>query len=160
MGNSINEEYFNCIAEDNINNKTINIINKCDTYIGYGSKKVLYAIRSLSIISFILNFIFLIFQFLKLKRSEKNKKNVMKTLFQILPLFDCIISLYWIISSFYFSQANDIKNSIGFCSFLSVFYQICFTFQFVMINGILIFFKKINLSPMEGLMKPNRDIFI
>ena len=26
MGNSINEEYFNCIAEDNINNKTINII--------------------------------------------------------------------------------------------------------------------------------------
>ena len=159
MGNAINKTYFNCIENDNDNN-SINIYNKCDTYIGFHSKKGLYAFRILSIISFILNLLFLIFQFLKIKKSKKTKKNVMRTLFQILPLFDCIISIYWIISSWYFSQAKDIKNSIGFCSFLSVFYQICFTFQFVMINGILIYFKKINLSPMVGLMKPIRDILI
>ena len=159
MGNAINETYFNCIEND-INNNSINILNKCDTYIGYHSKNGLYAFRILSIISFILNFLFLIFQFLKIKRSQKKKKNVMKTLFQILPFFDCIISLYWIISSFHYSQAKDIKNSKGFCSFLSAFYQICFTFQFVMINGILIYFKKINLSPMVGLMKPVKEILI
>ena len=159
MGNAINKTYFNCIENDNDNN-SINIYNKCDTYIGFHSQKGLYAFRILSIISFILNLLFLIFQFLKIKKSKKTKKNVMRTLFQILPLFDCIISIYWIISSWYFSQAKDIKNSIGFCSFLSVFYQICFTFQFVMINGILIYFKKINLSPMVGLMKPIRDILI
>ena len=159
MGNAINKTYFNCVENEN-NNNSINIFNKCDTFIGFHSKNGLYAIRSLSIISFILNFLFLIFQFLKIKKSQKYKKNVMRTLFQILPFFDCIISLYWIISSFHFSQAKDIKNSIGFCSFLSAFYQICFTFQFVMINCILIYFKKINLSPMEGLMKPIRDILI
>ena len=159
MGNAINKTYFNCLENDN-NNNSINIFNKCDTFIGFHSKNGLYAIRILSIISFILNFLFLIFQFLKIKKSQKYKKNVMRTLFQILPFFDCVISLYWIISSFHFSQAKDIKNSIGFCSFLSAFYQICFTFQFVMINCILIYFKKINLSPMEGLMKPIRDILI
>ena len=159
MGNAINKTYFNCIENDT-NNNSISLYNKCDTYIGFHSRKGLYAFRILSIISFILNFLFLIFQFLKIKRSKKTKKNVMRTLFQILPLFDCILSIYWIISSWYYSQAKDIKNSIGFCSFLSVFYQICFTFQFVMINGILIYFKKINLSPMVGLMKPMRDILI
>ena len=159
MGNAINDTYFNCIENDNDNN-SINIFNRCDTYIGFHSNKGLYAFRILSIISFILNFLFLIFQFLKIKKSQKYKKNVMRTLFQILPFFDCIISIYWIISSWHFSQVKDIKNSIGFCTFLSAFYQICFTFQFVMINCILIYFKKINLSPMVGLMKPVKDILI
>jgi len=157
MSNGFNESYFNCIEEKE---KIKNIFQNCDTYIGYGKKGALYTIRALSIISLILNLFFLIFQFIKIRRKAKNnrRKTTMRALFQILPLFDCIISVYWIISSFYFSKARDIKNNMGFCTFLSVFYQICFTFQFIMINCILIYFKRINLSPMEGILKPKRNI--
>ena len=158
MSKGFNESYFNCI--ENNNNNLKNIFQNCDSYIGYGTEGVLYAIRALSIISLLLNLFFLIFQFMKIRRKakENRRKITMRSLFQILPLFDCILSIYWIISSFHFSQARDIKNSIGFCSFLSVFYQVCFTFQFMMINCILIYFKRINLSPMEGILKPGRNI--
>ena len=160
MGKAINESFFSCNEDYNNKNIKNKVFIRCDTYIGYGTKKGLYAIRTLSIISLILNFLFLIFQFLKIKRNKnKNKrKTAMRTMFQILPFFDCILSIYWIISSFHFSQAIDIKNSIAFCTFLSVFYQVSFTFQFIMINCILIHFKKINLSPMEGILKPKRNI--
>ena len=154
-----NKELFDC-NESNITNVTI--IDYCSTFIGFGSKIGVNAIRSLSIIGFTLNFIFLIFQHLRIrrKRAKNNRKNSMRKLFQILPLFDCITSIYWIISSFYFVQAKDIKNDMFFCFEMSFFYLICFTFQFTMINCILIHFRKINLNPLQGILKPNRNVII
>ena len=84
----------------------------------------------------------------------------MRQLFQILPLFDIITSIYWIISSFKFVQAIDLYNNFEFCSSLAIIYLIFFTFQFVMINFILIHFRKINLNPMEGILKPNKNVII
>ena len=149
------ESLFNCSEDDDID-----IFQKCDTYIGYGNKGGLYAIRALSIISLIINILYLIFQYfnIKKKKNKNKRKTTMRILFQILPFFDCILSIYWIISSFHFSKAKDINDDIGFCKALSVFYQVCFTFQFIMINIILIHFKKISLSPMEGILKTKRNI--
>ena len=125
---TINSTLFYCIESNttsntnNTNNTNINeeidIIDDCSTYIGFGSKIGVNAIRSLSIIGFTLNFVFLIFQNLRLRRKKKKnrRKNSMRKLFQILPLFDCITSIYWIISSFYFVQARDIKNNLDLCS--------------------------------------------
>jgi len=164
----INQTFFDCI-ETNISNSNSNnnieevdILDDCSTYIGFGSESGAIAIKVVSIIGFVLNFIFLIFQHLKIKRKKKNnrRKNSMRRLFQILPLFDCITSAYWIISSFYFTQARDIKNNPQFCSGLSTFYLVCFTFQFVMINFILIHFRKINMNPMEGILKPSMNLLI
>ena len=147
--------------EDNVTEE-IDILNDCSTYIGFSSKEGVIAIRVLSIIGFLLNFIFLIFQHLRIKRKKKkNRRKIsMRKLYQILPFFDCITSIYWIISSFYFETAKDIKMHSRFCSILSNFYLVCFTFQFVMINCILIHFRKINLNPMQGILKPNRNVFI
>ena len=162
----MNQTFYNCIetnmSDINNNIEEIDILDDCSTYIGFGSESGVIAIRVLSIIGFVLNFIFLIFQHLKIKRKKKKnrRKNSMRRLFQILPLFDCITSVYWIISSFYFVQARDIKNNISFCSGLSTFYLVCFTFQFVMINFILIHFRKINLNPMEGILKPSMNLLI
>ena len=155
MGGGFDKSFFTCNGNNNNN-----IFQKCDTYIGYGTKGGLYAIRVFSIISLVLNFAFLIFQYIRIRRKKKlnKRRTTMRTLFQILPLFDCIISIYWIISSFHFSKAEDINNGIGFCAFLSFFYQACFTFQFVMINCILIYFKRISLSPMDGILKTKRNI--
>ena len=155
MSSGFNESHFECTGNNNSD-----IFQNCTTYIGYGTRGGLYAIRTLSIISFILNFVFLIYQFIKIrkKRKENKRKTTLMILFQILPLFDCILSIYWIISSFHFSQAQDIDNGIGFCAFLSFFYQACFSFQFVMINCILFYFKRINICPMDGILKTHRNI--
>ena len=166
---NINKALFDCIESNITNDKEDSnmteemfIIDDCSTFIGFGSKIGVNAIRSLSLIGFTLNFSFLIFQHLRIrrKRAKNNRKNSMRKLFQILPLFDCITSIYWIISSFYFIQAKDIKNDIDFCSGMSFFYFICFTFQFAMINCILIHFRKINLNPLYGILKPNRNVII
>ena len=166
---NVDQTLFNCIEENIINNSNsnstspeIDILDDCSTYVGFGSMKIVNSIRSLSIIGFTLNFIFLIFQFLRIKRKKKKniRKNSMRQLFQILPLFDCITSIYWIISSFIFVQAKDIKKNIDFCSGLAFLYIVCFTFQFVMINCILIHFRKINLNPMDGILKPNKNVII
>ena len=162
----VNETLFDCIEENitnNSDNKTeIGILDDCSRYIGFSSMKVVNAIRILSIIGFILNFIFLIFQFLRIKRkkNKNGRKNSMRKLFQILPFFDCITCIYWIISSFKLVQAKDIKNNINFCSGLAFLYIVCFTFQFIMINCILIHFRKINLNPMEGILKPYKNVII
>ena len=84
----------------------------------------------------------------------------MRQLFQILPLFDIITSIYWIISSFKFVQAKDLANNFEFCSSLAMVYLIDFTFQFVMINFILIHFRKINLNPLDGILRPNKNVVI
>ena len=67
MSVGFNESYFDCIE----NSDNVNIFQSCDTYIGYGTKGGVYAIRTLSIISLILNFLFLIFQFIKIRRKKR-----------------------------------------------------------------------------------------
>ena len=160
MSKAFNKTFFSCI--ESTNNISLDILDDCDTYIGFGSKAGLYTIRTFSIISLILNFFFLVFQFIRIKGKTitNRRKTSMRKLFQIIPLLDCIISIYWIISSFTFSQAIDIKNNSNFCIFLSSLYQICFTFQFLMINCILIHFKSVNLNPKDGILKPNRNLFL
>ena len=162
----VNDTLFSCI-EENINNytennSTIDILMKCSTNIGYCKKNGVYGIRALSIIGFLLNFIFLIFQFLRIKRKKRKnqRKNSMRKLFQILPLFDCITSIYWIISSFKFPKAIDIRDNVNYCAGLAFLYIVCFTFQLVMINCILIHFRKINLNPMDGILKPHKNVII
>ena len=156
----LNKELFYCINKNISEN--VDILDDCTSFIGFGSKKGVNAIRTLSILGFILNFIFLIFQHLRIKRKKnKNKRKIsMRKLFQILPLFDLITSIYWIISSFYFIQAKDIKNHIDFCSGLSFFYLITFTFQFTMINFLLVHFRNVSLNPLEGILKSKRNVLI
>jgi len=158
----INNTLFSCINKTDNITENIDILDDCSTYIGFGSENGVYAIRVISILSFLLNFIFLIFQHLRIRRKKKkNRRKIsMRKLYQILPLFDSISSIYWIISSFFFKQAQDIYDNYNFCSILSIFYLVSFTFQFVMINCILIHFRKINLNPMQGILKPNRNVFI
>ena len=164
----VNEALFNCTEEiannSDINGTTkeIDILLQCSTNIGYCKKNGVYGIRAISIIGFLLNFIFLIFQFLRIKRKKKknHRKNSMRKLFQILPLFDCITSIYWIISSFKFPKAIYIRDNINFCAGLAFLYIVCFTFQLVMINCILIHFRKINLNPMEGILKPHKNVIM
>lgn len=71
----INKKLFGCLESiiDNNTNITdeMHIIDNCSSFIGYGSEIGVYAFRSLSILGFISNFIFLIFQHLRIKKKKK-----------------------------------------------------------------------------------------
>ena len=82
----------------------------------------------------------------------------MTKLFAVLPVLDCITSIYWIISSLVFQNAEEIQNKKIGCQILSIIYFSVFTFEFIFINFILIHFRKISLNPIEGILKPGKNI--
>ncbi len=151
--------FFNTTFSCNDNSSDIR--DDCSTPIGFFSNKGVLAIFILSIIGFILNFIFLLFQCIRLRRKGKTiaRKISMRKLLQILPLFDSITAIYWIISSYYFKTAQDIDNNQTSCELLSIIYLVFYTFQFVMINFILLHFRRINLNPLTGILKPYIHVF-
>ena len=147
----VNRNYFECNEDETFAN--------CDTIIGYSFNPHVPIIFLLfSIIGLILN-LFLIIDFIRKKNSNSSRKqSSMKKLFVVLPILDSITSLYWILSSAVFYKAERINNNIELCSFLSILYLSVFTFEFIFINFILIHFRKISLNPIEGILKPEKNI--
>ena len=149
----INRGYFKCTENSKFHD--------CNAFIGYSYYKCVPIIFLLfSVIGLILNLL-LIIDFIRKKNSNSSRKqSSMKKLFVVLPILDSITSLYWIISTTVFWNAKEINNHIGLCSILSVLYLSVFTFEFIFINFILIHFRKISLNPIEGILKPDKNIFI
>ena len=157
----INEDYFRCnnnitsIFPDNENNYV-----KCNALIGYSyNDAVPISFLIIAIIGFVLN-ILLIKDFIVKTNTSNRKQSSMKKLFTVLPVLDSITSLYWIISAVAFRNAQKIYDHRGGCAFLSVIYFSVFTFEFIFINFILIHFRKISLNPIEGILKPGKNIKI
>ena len=158
-----NIENFKCDNKSIIQNGSQNNDNfthvDCQIFIGYTyndiSPKIFLAI---AIIGLILNLILIIDFIIKKSSSQSRKQSSMKQLFTILPILDCITSIYWIISSIKFKNAQTIKENQLFCGILSIAYFFIFTFEFIFINFILIHFRKISLNPIEGILKPGKNI--
>ena len=168
MGNIIENNNFDCINNDNneLNNNSSSIIPflnnsnvDCNTIIGYcrnGFIPILFLI--ISFIGLILN-IYIIKNFFKKKNnSNSRKQSSMKKLFATLPILDSITCLYWIISSVAFWKAEKIESYKKSCTALSIIYFSVYTFEFIFINFILIHFRKISLNPIEGILKPGKNL--
>lgn len=158
----IENEYFNCYnsKESTNNNNTHNLVD-CKTLIGYSIydiSPIIFLI--ISIIGLLLNLL-LIKSFLIKKNSQQSRKqSSMKKLLSILPILDCVNSLYWIISSIKFSNAESINENKIFCTALSIIYFSVLIFEFIFFNFILVHFRKISLNPIEGILKPRKNIKI
>ena len=139
---------------------TVNLtFDSCDTIIGYSYNSSVPAIfLVLSIAGLILNLILIINYFRQSNSNSSRKQSSMKKLFLVLPILDSITCLYWIFSSSFFWHAKRIEDNIEICSALSIIYLSVFTFEFVFINFILIHFRKISLNPIEGILKPDKNI--
>ena len=169
MGTILKDENFDCtkksenVFNSNLSSSQIQVSNDtdidCDTIIGYsrnGYIPIIFLI--LSIIGLALNAI-LIRDFISKKvGSNSRKQSSMKKLFAVLPVLDSITSLYWIISSVTFYNADRIKQFKPYCFSLSLIYFAVFTFEFIFINFILIHFRKISLKPIEGILKPGKNL--
>ncbi len=133
--------------------------DSCDSIIGYSYNSSVPAIfLVLSIAGLILNLILTINYFRQSNSNSSRKQSSMKKLFLVLPILDSITCLYWIFSSSFFWHAKRIEDNIEICSALSIIYLSVFTFEFVFINFILIHFRKISLNPIEGILKPDKNI--
>ena len=152
-----NDTYFQCISNStNVNDTVIN----CATFIGHSNNKLApISFLVISILGLILNLI-LIKDFILKSKFSSRKQSSMKKLFAALPVLDCITSIYWIISSLVFKNAEEIQKKQVGCAFLSLIYFSVFTFEFIFINFILIHFRKISLNPIEGILKPGKNIKI
>ena len=156
----IENEYFNCYnSKDSKNNNNTNNLIDCKTLIGYSIydiSPILFLI--ISIIGFILNLLLIKSFLIKRNNQQSRKQSSMKKLLSILPILDCANSLYWIISSIKFSNAESINENKIYCTALSIIYFSVLTFEFIFFNFILIHLRKISLNPIEGILKPGKNI--
>ena len=167
MGTIFKNKNFECIKNlDNIINKNTSTIPiqrrdaiDCDTIIGYSRNEFIPVVfLVISIIGLILNIILIRDFISKINNSNSRKQSSMKKLFAVMPILDSITSIYWIISSIIFWKAERIDKYQESCSALSIIYFSVFTFEFIFINFILIHFRKISLNPIEGILKPGKNL--
>ena len=156
---------YYCLSENEIFINNTNTTNtsypECNVIIGYSENGYVPAVfLILSVIGLILNLYLIIDYFRKKSQNSSRKQSSMKKLFNVLPVLDCITCLYWILSSSIFWKAEVIKNHENICFSLSILYISVFTFEFIFINFILIHFRKISLNPIEGILKPEKNILI
>ena len=159
LSDLIKDDLYNCDSNLTHSYKEEKNI-PCNTYIGHSQSEMApISFLIISILGLILNLI-LIKDFIKKSNSSSRKQSSMTKLFAVLPVLDCITSIYWIISSLVFKNAEEIQNKKTGCEILSIIYFSVFTFEFIFINFILIHFRKISLNPIEGILKPGKNIKI
>ena len=161
MANNISNPYFAC-TNGNITNSTDNeTYPDCKTIIGYSlnqSVPVIFLI--LAVVGLILNLLLIIDYFRKKNTNSSRKQSSMKKLFTVLPVLDCITCIYWILSCSIFWRAQVINDNPTICTILSILYLLVFNFEFMYINFVLIHFRKISLNPIEGILKPEKNLII
>lgn len=149
--NAINSLFHKFIFATNEEQKGVD----CNRHIGFSERD--YS----SVIFFLLSMGGLILNIIVLYRSKSNskgsrKESSMKKLFSIITFLDCLISIYWMISSSFFVKALWIKKHRSICTIVSMIYITLFTFEFIFINIILFHFRKLSLNPIEGILKPEK----
>ena len=153
MGKSFSKGNFNCDLDKN-NKELID----CDTRIGYSGTELIYvAFLIIATIGLVLNII-LLRDFFKKGIENSRKQSSMKKLFATLPILDSITCIYWLISAGAFYNSKKIEKYSGYCFALSVVYFLIFTFEFIFINFILIHFRKISMNPIQGILKPWKNL--
>ncbi len=161
----INIDYFKCQNYTEIPDEESKSFNTsyvdCNAIIGYSmNPSVPIVFLVCSAIGLILNMI-LIIDFIRQRNNNKSRKqSSMKKLFVVLPILDSVTCLYWILSSAIFWRADKFGDHVAFSVFLSLLYLFVFTFEFIFINFILIHFRKISLNPIEGILKPDKNIIM
>ena len=133
----ITDKNFKCSQDNSTSNSPNNDkYVKCDAFIGYSyNGAVPMSFLIIAIIGLILNLL-LIKNYIRISNNSSRRQSSMKKLFTILPILDCITSIYWIISSIIFKKSGNICNNKIFCAILSIIYFSIFNFEFIFINFI------------------------
>ena len=140
------KENFDCSIDDSCKQKI--------GYTKYNIERILFIV--FSSFGVITNFIFILYNLVKNK--TKTRKASMRRIFLIFPLTDLLTAIYWLISASNFYNLEQIQNNSKGCSLLSCYFMHVNVFQLTFINALLFHFRKINTNPIEGILKPNKNI--
>lgn len=149
---------FEC---NNFSNDSVihNLTSKfnCTNEIGFSSHIVTQiTMIIISLLGLFTNF-WIIFNFF-FGKKKRNSIASMKKLF-IFPSFtELIISIYWILSIIFFRTAENMKSNKKICTALSMIYLFVLVFNFTFENILLYHLNKINKNPIEGILKPDKNI--
>lgn len=150
---------FDYVLNNNFSTKHISPI-RCSTQIGYSTNKInKYLFPILSVCGFISNSILLL-NFINKSDLKDHKKTTLKKMFSILPIVDAVTSVYWIVQTCFFVRAEDINNNKVGCFYLSLTYIFLSTFDFSFINCLLYHFRKINYNPIDGVLRPAKNLML
>lgn len=143
-----NQTNFNCSFDES-----------CNSTLGYINNDISrYSFIAISGLSLLSN-LFLIINNL-LTKSKKGRKASLRKIFLIFPVTDLLTSIYWLLSSVRFYKLEFIQNDYKVCTFNSLFYIIVTTFQFSLINCLIIHFRKINTNPIQVIFNPNKNFVL
>ena len=157
----VNSPYFACSNETKSNNTVNGSYTNCETIIGYSQNHSIPVIFLIfAVVGLFLNLLLIIDYFRKKNSNSSRKQSSMKKLFTVLPVLDCITCIYWILSCSIFWRAQVINDREIICFILSILYLFVFNFEFMYINFVLIHFRKISLNPIEGILKPEKNLVI
>ena len=144
-----NISYFNC-----------SIDKTCSQRIAYTKSNISRYIYTFFSILGVISNLFLIIDNLVKRNKLKTRKTSMRKIFLIFPFIDLLTSIYWLVSWIFFYDLQHIMDKSKYSAILSVIYMNIGTFQFSLINIILFHFRKISSNPIEGILKPNRNLII
>ena len=143
-----NSSNFDCLKEK----------ISCSTKIGYLEDNYIIVLIIISALSVVSNFFFIISNLLMKKKNNRNTS--LRKIFLIFPVTDLLTSIYWLISFLRFWNSGCIRSEPNYCTLNSLFYICITTFQFSLINFLIIHFRKINTNPIQAILKPNGNIIL
>lgn len=158
----IKQSNFECINYSNttslyfLENVNSDHYIDCSQRMGYANKSI-FLFSLLSILGILIN-IYLIFHFFKQKIKGHDTKTTLKKMFILTSFIEIILSVYWLVNRFAFTDGYKIRNNKGGCHAMSIIYIIIFTFNFTFVDFILYHFIQINNDPIEGILKSKTNL--
>ena len=141
--------------------------NDTDSYMnnmGYSEDKGYYCIVIFSILSIIMNMIFIVKHLLKMLKNKKEKISSFEQILFILSISDCSIALLWFISAIKFRRINNLleegnpKEVCTDCYILGLIKLFVYVFDWVLSGFALYHLKNMILNPIQFILKSSKKI--
>ena len=127
-------------------------------YIGYAENTGRAIVIILSILSVLVNMIFLLNFGFKLFRNAKNKLSSIEKLMLGLSIDEILISIFWVVSAIFFKDTNEILKKENICKKISCFEIYYYIFDWTLLSCTIYQIKRVILDPVDSVLKSNKKI--
>ena len=155
--------------EEILHNSSNFTSNNYSNYIGYSERTGYIFVFIFSLLSIIMNMIFIIYLFLK-KIKNKNQKKIssLEQILFILSIIEELISLIWFISAVNFSSIKEIKlnNDLNEekvctgCYIIGLLQIFLYVFDWMLSGLIMYHLKNMIINPINFILKPSKKIIL
>ena len=127
-------------------------------YIGYAEKTGRVIIIVLSILSVLVNSIFILNFIMKLLKNTKNRLSSIEKLMLGLSIDEILISIFWFISATFVQNSELIKINDNLCKIISNFEIFFYMFDWLLICCTINQVKEVILIPLDSILKSKYNL--